>query len=134
MRQIGSLLLLLCLIGCSCNCCCCDKVTPSPSPAPVPVDPNQPDGGLVLADSAINDVIASYRTGLKGLFLDVAAKVESGVLKTEIEQNEYINAKSKDIRIESFMILNRDVESSIGGENWNPKTAADYWRKQGESL
>ncbi len=84
------------------------------------------------AETAFERVIENYDEGLKALFLEVADKLETGELSTEMETNTFLQQQSKAIREQAFMILNRDA-AEIGGENWNPQVAAEYWRKQGRS-
>lgn len=124
-KRLQSLIVcLLLLAGCLPPA---SDVTP-PDPDVRPIDPVVPAG-----TTAMEFVLKSYQSELRSLFLDVAKKLETGELTTEIETNNYIQQKSKLIREQAFQILNQDA-SRIGGQSWSPSIAADYWKKQGESL
>lgn len=97
-----------------------------------PTDEDHGEDSISSTETAIERVVENYEDGLKALFLDVADKLETGELSTEIETNTFLQQQSKAIRERAFMILNRDA-AEIGGENWSPQVAAEYWRKQGLS-
>ncbi|TWT63926.1 hypothetical protein Pan54_46850 [Rubinisphaera italica] len=95
-------------------------------------DGDHQDDPNTSAETAIERVLKNYDEGLKALFLEVADKLETGELSTEMETNLFLQQQSKAIREHAFIILNRDA-AEIGGEKWSPQVAAEYWRKQGLS-
>lgn len=121
------LILVLSLAAAGCLPPSGDGVTPSPSPSP-DVRPEP------VGEVAIERVFADYRAGLKAVFEEVAGKIERGEIRSDIEQNTFIHERSRAVREDAFMLLNRDVIGEIDGPNWSPEKAAKYWREQAEAL
>lgn len=69
--------------------------------------------GQVQIETTASRFVKDYAIGMSGAFIEAAAAVDSGAIKTDVELLEYLQAKTGDARKEAAIGIDQYLESNL---------------------